>query len=244
MAALSSRLQAVAALAEPGKTAADIGCDHGYVSIRLIQQGIFSKVIAMDVRSGPLETAGKNVALYRMEDAIELRLSDGLRMLGIGEADCMICAGMGGALICRILEDEPEKAQAMKQIILQPQSEISLVRRFLRQHEYAIVKEDMVKEDGKYYPMFRAVRQTMREKLPEDRQILYDEYGKLLLEGQHPVLCEWLLHEQAVTGEILSGLQDVDGAERDTDTGRRRKQRLSELREKQQRIKDALAFYA
>lgn len=72
MAALSSRLQAVAALAEPGKTAADIGCDHGYVSIRLIQQGIFSKVIAMDVRSGPLETAGKNVALYRMEDALSL----------------------------------------------------------------------------------------------------------------------------------------------------------------------------
>ena len=156
MVTLSKRLQAVAALAEPGKTAADIGCDHGYVSIWLIQQRIFPRVIAMDVRPGPLETARKNVTLYQMEDAIELRLSDGLRMLGIGEADCMICAGMGGALICHILEDAPEKAKAMKQIILQPQSELFLVRRFLRQHGYAITKEDMVKEDGKYYPMLRA----------------------------------------------------------------------------------------
>lgn len=243
MVTLSRRMQAVTALAEPGKTAADIGCDHGYVGIRLIQQGLFTKVIAMDVRQGPLETARKNVALYRMEDAIELRLSDGLRMLGIGEADCMICAGMGGALICRILENDPEKAQAMKQIILQPQSEISLVRRFLRQHEYAIVKEEMVKEDGKYYPMFRAVRQTIREELPEDSQTLYDEYGKLLLEGHHPVLYEWLLHEQTVTGEILSGLQEADRAGRNTDTDRRRKQRLLELQEKQRRIESALSYY-
>ncbi|MDE6712972.1 MAG: class I SAM-dependent methyltransferase, partial [Lachnospiraceae bacterium] len=92
MVALSRRLQAVAALAEPGKTVADIGCDHGYVGIWLIQQKIFSRVIAMDVRPGPLETAKKNIALYRMEDAIELRLSDGLQMLDIGEADGMICA--------------------------------------------------------------------------------------------------------------------------------------------------------
>ncbi len=244
MVALSRRMQAVTALAEPGKTAADIGCDHGYVGIRLIQEGLFSKVIAMDVRPGPLETARKNVALYRMEDAIELRLSDGLRMLGIGEADCMICAGMGGALICRILENDPEKAQAMKQIILQPQSEISLVRRFLRQHGYVIRKEDMVKEDGKYYPMLRAVWQEETVKTAEDRQDIYDTYGRLLLEGHHPVLYEWLLHEQTVTGEILSGLQEADGAERNTDTDRRRKQRLWELQEKQRRIGTALSYYA
>lgn len=243
MVALSRRMQAVTALADPGKTAADIGCDHGYVGIRLIQEGLFSKVIAMDVRPGPLETARKNVALYRMEDAITLRLSDGLRMLGIGEADCMICAGMGGALICRILENDPEKAKAMKQIILQPQSEISLVRRFLRQHEYAIVKEDMVKEDGKYYPMLRAVWQEETVEPAEDRQDIYDAYGKLLLEGRHPVLYEWLLHEQTVTGEILSGLQKAIGEERDAAAGERQKLRLAELQEKQQRIEAALSYY-
>ncbi|MDE6529804.1 MAG: class I SAM-dependent methyltransferase [Lachnospiraceae bacterium] len=244
MVTLSRRLQAVAALAEPGKIAADIGCDHGYVSIWLIQQKIFSKVIAMDVRPGPLETARKNVALYRMEDAIELRLSDGLRMLGIGEADCMICAGMGGALICHILEDAPEKAKTMKQIILQPQSELFLVRRFLRQHGYAITKEDMVKEDGKYYPMLRAVWQEEQVKLAEECQDIYDAYGRLLLEGHHPVLYEWLLHEQTVTRDILSGLQKAIGAERDTAASRRQRQRLSELQEKQRRIEAALSYYA
>lgn len=247
MAALSRRLQAVAALAEPGKTAADIGCDHGYVGIWLIQHKIFSKVIAMDVRPGPLETAGKNIALYQLEDVIELRLSDGLQRLEIGEADCMICAGMGGALICRILESEPEKAKAMKQIILQPQSEISLVRSYLRQNGYTVVKEDMVKEDGKYYPMFRAVWQ---EDFPSKRQDVFDEYGKLLLEGRHPVLYEWLLHEQEATDGIISGLLQTEkagqnmaahnAAESNTD---RRKQRLEELQGKLQRIETALSYY-
>lgn len=243
MALLSRRLQAVAALAEPGKTAADIGCDHGYVSIWLIRQGIFSKMIAMDVRPGPLEAAGKNVSLYRMEDAVELRLSDGLRMLETGEADSMICAGMGGALICRILENDPEKAEAMKQIILQPQSEVFLVRRFLRQHGYAIVKEDMVKEDGKYYPMFRAVRQEEQAKLTADRQDIYDAYGRLLLEERHPVLYEWLLHEQAVTCDILCGLQKTAGTEHNTAAGGRRNRRLSELHKKRLRIEAALSYY-
>lgn len=243
MALLSRRLQAVAALAEPGKTAADIGCDHGYVSIWLIRQGTFSKMIAMDVRPGPLEAAGKNVSLYRMEDAVELRLSDGLRMLETGEADSMICAGMGGALICRILENDPEKAEAMKQIILQPQSEVFLVRRFLRQHGYAIVKEDMVKEDGKYYPMFRAVRQEEQAKLTADRQDIYDAYGRLLLEERHPVLYEWLLHEQAVTCDILCGLQKTAGTEQNTAAGGRRNRRLSELHKKRLRIEAALSYY-
>lgn len=274
MAALSRRLQAVAALAEPGKTIADIGCDHGYVGIWLIQQGIFSKVIAMDVRSGPLETAGKNIALYGLEDAVELRLSDGLHMLELGEADSMICAGMGGALICRILENDLEKAKAMKQIILQPQSELFMVRRFLRKHGYIIVKEDMVKEDGKYYPMFRAVwRENQggcQEDIPSKRQAVFDEYGKLLLEGRHPVLHEWLLHEQAVTDGIISGLQHAGGAGQNTAAHNaaenniaerntaeynaaeqntaesnidRRKQRLEELQGKLRRIEAALSYY-
>ncbi len=280
MVTLSKRLQAVTALAEPGETAADIGCDHGYVSIRLIQQRHFSKVIAMDVRPGPLETARKNIALYGMEDAVELRQSDGLRMLESGEADCMICAGMGGALICHILGNDLEKAKAMKQIILQPQSEISLVRGFLRRHGFAIVKEDMVKEDGKYYTMFRAIRQGEAENpsmiteynalnegqtvlsagrevgsyecrkgwmcddlLSEDRLDIYDEFGRLLLEKRHPVLYEWLMHEQAVTGDLIFHLQRVIGAEGDAAAVGRQKQRLTELEGKQKRIESALKYY-
>lgn len=243
MVTLSKRLQAVAALAKPGKTAADIGCDHGYVGIWLIQQKIFSKVIAMDVRPGPLETARKNVSLYRTEDAVELRLSDGLGMLGVGEADSMICAGMGGALICNILEKEPQKAKAMKQIILQPQSELFLVRRFLRQHGYTVVKEDMVKEDGKYYPMLRAVWQEDQSDQTEDCQDIYDAYGKLLLKERHPVLYEWLLHEQTVTGELLSKLQKAAGENQEAAAGGRKALRLSELQEKRQRIEAALTFY-
>lgn len=241
MVKLSRRLRAVAALAEPGKTAADVGCDHGYVGIWLIQQKVFSKVIAMDVRQGPLEIAGKNAEYYQIGEAMELRLSDGLQMLEVGEADSMICAGMGGALMCHILERDPKKAASMKQVILQPQSELSLVRRFLRQQGYAIVKEDMVKEDGKYYPMLRAVWQGETVKPAKDRQDIYDAYGKLLLEGRHPVLQEWLLHERSVTCDLLSELQKAAGGEQDA--GGRRLQRAAELREKLKGIEAALEYY-
>ena len=268
---LSKRLKALAALAEKGNTAADIGCDHGYVSIWLAQNNIFSKVIAMDGKSGPLEAAAKNIRLYHVENKVELRLSDGLSALSQGEADSIFCAGMGGALICRILSNDPEKVKAMSQVILQPQSEIHLVRRFLREHGLVITKEDMIKEDGKYYPMFRAVNREMcrctfsekaldksdrldeeeeRGQIPKHLQDTYDYYGMHLLKERHPVLHEWLLHERSVNQDICSGLlKEIDagkGCGKDSSEDpllQRKEGRLRELQEKQERIETALAYY-
>ena len=108
---LSKRMEAVVNMVSPQslvvpekKCIADIGCDHAYVSIALMERGLADKVIAMDVRKGPLEIAAKNVAEYGMENNIELRLSDGMERLKPGEADAIIIAGMGGLLMCSILE--------------------------------------------------------------------------------------------------------------------------------------------
>lgn len=285
---LSKRLKALVSLAEKGNIAADIGCDHGYVSIWLVQNGIFSKVIAMDVKSGPLEAAAKNIGIYGVQNRVELRQSDGLAGISQGEVDSIFCAGMGGALICRILSNDLEKAKTMSQIILQPQSEVYLVRRFLREHDFIITGEDMVREDGKYYPMFRAVnKEKYRSVFPSrhseayksafpngfhgrnDRkdvecqsagmadsfkesedQDTYDYYGMHLLIEKHPVLHEWLLHEQKVMQDICKGLEkEIGGGEEgggrssDDPLLQRQKGRLNELREKQKRIETALAYY-
>ena len=115
---LSKRLKAVAGLVTEGASVADIGTDHGYVPIWLIQSGRAAKVIAMDVNEGPLERARGHIRSKRLENVIFTRKSDGLQALHVGEADTMIAAGMGGGLVIKILEDSPEITADLKEFIL------------------------------------------------------------------------------------------------------------------------------
>ncbi len=154
---LSDRMRAVAELVQPCKSIADVGCDHGYIAMELVRSNVCRHVIAMDINSGPLDRAKQNIVEYDMQDYIETRLSDGVSALQMGEAEGIICAGMGGRLVLSILEQGKELVSGMKQVILQPQSELAEVRSYLRKKGYLIDKEDLVYEDGKYYPMMRAL---------------------------------------------------------------------------------------
>ena len=154
---LSDRMQAVVGLVEPCECFADIGCDHGYVAMELIKRRICNKVIAMDINHGPLQQAKSNIKEYGMQEYIQTRLSDGVEALEPGEVEGMICAGMGGRLVIHILTQKKEVVSQMTQLVLQPQSEIDEVRSFLRESGFVIDKEDMVFEDGKYYPMMHVV---------------------------------------------------------------------------------------
>lgn len=158
---LSDRMRAVVELAQPCRCIADIGCDHGYVAMELVRSRKCRRVIAMDVNKGPLERARRNIRDYGMQDYIETRLSDGTQALRPGEADGMVCAGMGGRLMLSILAQGEELVRDMKQVILQPQSEIREVRSFLRENGFLIEQEDIICEDGKYYPMMRVLPGTL-----------------------------------------------------------------------------------
>ena len=141
----------VAAMVPKGSVVCDIGCDHGFVSIELIRRQICPHVIASDVRTGPLERAREHVSEAGLSEQIELRLSDGLREIRQGEADGFLAAGMGGKLMIRMITDSLEKVRAMSYMILQPQSELQALRRFLRENDFRIMRESMVFEEGKYY---------------------------------------------------------------------------------------------
>ena len=150
-------MRAVAELVQPCKSIADIGCDHGYVAMELVRSNICRHVIAMDINRGPLDRARQNIADYDMQEYIETRLSDGVSALQEGEVEGIVCAGMGGRLVISILEQGKELVGAMKQVILQPQSELAEVRRYLRKNGFLIDREECIYEDGKYYPMMRAL---------------------------------------------------------------------------------------
>lgn len=135
----------------PGKSVVDVGCDHGFVSIYLVQKGISPRVLAMDVRKGPLSRAQEHVAEYGLEDYIETRLSDGLLEFQDGETQSLVCAGMGGRLMTRILTDSFEKVRRLDELILQPQSELPEFRRFLKTAGFKLLDEQILCEEGKYY---------------------------------------------------------------------------------------------
>lgn len=204
MVKLSKRLAAAAALVSGGARLADVGTDHGYVPIYLIQQQKISGAIAMDLRKGPLLRAEDHIRLYGLGSSIQTRLSDGVDALAPGEADSILVAGMGGGLVIHILSRGQEVCRQARELILQPQSELASVRRFLWENHYRADAEEMIFEDGKYYPMMR-VRFVgdIAEETPSEWEC---RYGKLLLEQGHPVLKEYLERERRIQGELLARL--------------------------------------
>lgn len=130
--------------------AADIGTDHAYAATELIRLGRAKRVIAADVRQGPLNAAIENIKKNRMENEIETRLGSGLSVLKPGEADECIIAGMGGELICEILNADIETARSMK-LILQPMNAQYEVRKYLIENGFKILKEDIVCEGERVY---------------------------------------------------------------------------------------------
>lgn len=213
---LSKRLSAVAALLNNCEKMADIGTDHGYIPIYLVEQKRVHDAIAMDISKGPLQRAREHVQLHKLDEYIELRLSDGAKELNVGEVQEVVIAGMGGRLMMKIIDESRELFHSLQGFVIQPQSEYGYVRRFLEENGYVILKENMVEEDGKYYPMMRVSSGQMKLE-----QECFYEYGEYLLTEKHPVLQEYLLKEYDNYKKISKTLQQG--------TTEKQKQRLVEV---------------
>lgn len=200
---LSRRLHAVAGKVTRGNRLADIGTDHGYIPIYLVSEGICPSAIAMDVNQGPLDRADAHIREYGLEEKIRTRLSNGLEKLKAEEADSIVIAGMGGALMKDILNGGIHVIASGKELILQPQSEIFKVRHFLHDNGYMIVDEQILKEEGKYYFIIKAV--PGQQKYCEE--FLY-EYGECLLKEKDNLMIEYLERELKKYHKILEGLAE------------------------------------
>lgn len=181
---LSKRLETVANMVEPTAFLVDIGCDHGFLAIRLVESGKVQKAMCTDINEGPLARASEHIKEAGLEDKIQTVLSDGLNSVDITNlfTASTIC-GMGGLMSVKIIYESDDFFRKMEFFYLQIQSDYELVRMFLHLYGYKIQTEETVFEDGKYYTVMKIVpcSDKMRTfySLNEVVKTITDEVNKL-----------------------------------------------------------------
>lgn len=200
---LSKRLNVVASMVTKGNIVADVGTDHGYVPIYLIKNGICPVAFAMDINEGPLERAKEHIIMEGLEGKITLIRSDGMKGLAGEKVDSVVVAGMGGDLVCKILDESPVISE-IKELILSPHSELSKVRKNIMEKGFVITSEKMVKDYGKFYNVIKAERKDKKEEYSEFEY----EYGKILFETKDKVFYEYLLNLRDKYRSIIKQLNE------------------------------------
>lgn len=202
---ISKRLLCCASMVQPGSRVADIGTDHGYLGIYLLQSGAARHVIACDLRKDPLENARRNAKLFGVDGEMELRLSDGLEKIRPDEVDTVVMAGMGGDLIQKILSQCPWRRREGLQFILQPQSAGNVLRRWLCEDGFEIQREEPV-QDGHFLYTVMDIRQGEPAPLTPGT-----EYASpALLASGSPLVGNYLARVENALQETVRGLTNAE----------------------------------
>ncbi|WP_105145417.1 tRNA (adenine(22)-N(1))-methyltransferase [Streptococcus suis] len=179
---LSRRLEAVASYVPQGARLADVGSDHAYLPLFLVEQGRIDFAIAGEVVQGPYQSALQNVEQTGQTDKIAVRLANGLAAVELADqVTTVTIAGMGGRLIAEILEAGKNKLGSVERLVLQPNNREDDVRRWLEKNGFRLVAEKILEENGKLYEVLVAESGQMRLSEVEHR------FGPYLLEEASPV---------------------------------------------------------
>ena len=198
---LSKRLSAVAAYVPKGSRLADVGSDHAYLPLFLVEKGIIHFAVAGEVVQGPYQSALTNVAQAGKEELIQVRLANGLAAIeSSDQIDTITIAGMGGRLIADILESDLAKLVGVQRLILQPNNREDELRIWLEAHDFQIVAEEMVTENQKFYEILVVEPGTMELTPLEQR------FGPYLLqEKSADFLAKW----QSELGKLTQSLEKI-----------------------------------
>ena len=197
--ALQPRLRLLAEMTPPGGRLADIGTDHGYLPVWLLQEGRIPSAIASDVGAEPLEHARRTAEEYETQ-GLNFRLCDGLSGIEPEETDTVVIAGMGGETIIHILTDSPWPRDSGCTLLLQPQTKVEFLRLWLSRNGYACENERLVWDKGKLYVV---LQMTAGEPFTPDEARLY---GGLHLEGD-PLYGDYLDAQLQRLRRRLDGLR-------------------------------------
>lgn len=201
---LKGRLRLIANKIPECNMVCDIGTDHAYIPIYLVEKNICKKAIAADVKKGPLFAAQRNIRESKLEERIETRLGSGLESIRAGEADVIVIAGMGGELIKEILSNGFTKAKTAKSLVLQPMNSIEVTREWLNKNGFEIYDEEMVNEGEKIYTVISANWTGITRSIPDINYLV----GEKLIERNDPLLKKFLLKKLHQLDKIINELAD------------------------------------
>ena len=182
---LDARLAATAAFVPHGTVLADIGGDHAYLAATLVMQGSAPRAVVGDLSAGACAAARQTIRTQRLTQQIDVRQGDGLSVLTPGEAESIVIAGMGGALITEILSGAPDVLARVQTLVLQPMNGAAKLRRWLCENGWNIVDETLARANGRLYEIIRAERGACE--MP-DEVLLF--IGPKLFEKRDPLLRE------------------------------------------------------
>ena len=194
---LSNRLLTCCGFVKPGDRVADVGCDHGYLGIYLLTNGVAKSVIESDVAEGPLQSAMRNAVKYGTKSKMSFHLSDGVQNIP-RDFDVLVCAGMGADTIMSIIHHAYDwLADPKYRLILQCQSKRPELRQWLCDKGFRINRETLAK-DGKFvYTIMEVVYDPGHGITPAEAHITPQ-----LLEDDHPLLPEY--YERVKSGIELT----------------------------------------
>ncbi|WP_261127614.1 tRNA (adenine(22)-N(1))-methyltransferase [Streptococcus mitis] len=206
---ISKRLELVASFVPQGAILLDVGSDHAYLPIELVERGKIESAIAGEVVEGPYQSAVKNVEAHGLKEKIQVRLANGLA--AFEEADqvsVITIAGMGGRLIARILEEGLDKLANVERLILQPNNREDDLRIWLQDNDFQIVAESILEEAGKFYEILVVEVGQMKLSASDVR------FGPFLSKEVSPVFVQKWQKEAAKLEFALGQIPDKNLEER------------------------------
>ena len=216
---LSSRLAACCNFVHSGDRVADVGCDHGYLGIYLLKNGIAASVIAADLREGPLQSAIKNSEKFGVRDKMTFYLSDGVQNVP-RDFDTLVCAGMGGDTMVSILSAAPWLKNENYRFILQCQTKTALLRKYLSENGWYIAQETIIR-DGKFlYTVMEVIRKECSltsgqcyfpPALECNPQVLLTDYYRFTIQGLENIVLNRKEQADPFAVEALEELKKIYG---------------------------------
>ena len=201
---LTPRLKLAAEFCLPCKAVIDVGCDHAYLCLYLVEQGT-ERAAASDIRPGPLEAAKAHIAACGRSDRVRAVLCPGLEAFGPDDADTISICGMGGEMIASILEAAPWTAKGDHKLVLQPMTNGHRLRKWLSDNGYTIQREQLAREGHRLYVVLQA-RGGGKDACGAENGYLFTE--KLLSDPLFPEYLEKLRlkYEKSRQGRASAGL--------------------------------------
>lgn len=178
---LSARLKAIADLVEPCEVLADIGSDHGYLPLELLKNGTIQSAVLSELRPKPLASAQSHFLAENLSDQAEFVLSDGLASV-TGDLDAIVIAGMGFETIIGIIERDLKRFKAIPQIILQSNTRVEAVRRFMHRNGFNLQAESFVQDRRHSYTVLKYAHQEHTDPLSETELL----FGPYLIQSMNP----------------------------------------------------------